>query len=178
MRYLSLLLIFLSSTAVFGQLDQLNLTNALVIGQLDKPEDRFSIEINITELLTSHGVKAMPSLNVLKLGSDPELLATDSMKTVLTSKGIDTYVLVFVRGYDKKFKPTTLKDDLLTVLNTGSLFPIYREEVTSVSFEFLFYRNGVMVASDVVKCGSVSSRDAVVKKLRKAVEKRIVKKWK
>jgi hypothetical protein len=178
MRYLTLLLIFLSASTVFGQLDQLNLTNALVIGQLDKPEDRFSIEINLTELLTSNGVKAMPSLNVLKLGSDPELLATDSMKTILASKGIDTYVLVFVRGYDKKFKPTTLKDDFLTVLNTGSLFPIYREEVTSVSFEFLFYRNGEMVASDIVKCGSVSNRDAVVKKLRKGLEKRIVKKWK
>jgi hypothetical protein len=178
MRYLALLLIFLSATTVFGQLDQLNLTNALVIGQLDKPEDRFSIEINLTELLTSNGVKAIPSLNVLKLGSDPELLATDSMQTIMTAKGIDTYVLVFVRGYDKKFKPTMLKDDFLTVLNTGSLFPIYREEVTSVSFEFLFYRNGAMVASDIVKCGSVSSRDAVVKKLRKGVEKRIIKKWK
>ena len=73
MRYLTLLLIFLSASTVFGQLDQLNLTNALVIGQLDKPEDRFSIEINLTELLTSNGVKAMPSLNVLKLGSDPVL---------------------------------------------------------------------------------------------------------
>jgi hypothetical protein len=178
MRYLSLLLIFLSATTVFGQLDQLNLTNALVIGQLDKPEDRFSVEINITELLTSNGVKAIPSLNVLKLGSDPELLATDSITSSLKAKGIDTYILVFVRGYDKKFKPSKLKDDLLTSLNTGSLFPLYRDEVTSVSFEFLFYRNGEMVASDIVKCGSVSNRDSVIKKLRKGLEKKIVKKWK
>ena len=178
MKRFFLLLFLTISTGVLAQLDQLNLSNALVIGQLDKPEDRFSVEINITELLTNAGVKSMPSLNVLKLGSDPELLATDSVRTILAAKGIDTYVLVFVRGYDKKFKPTTQKDDLLTILNTGSLFPLYRDEISSVSFEFLFYRNGQMVAADVIRCGSVSNRDAVIKKLRKALTKRIVKKWK
>jgi hypothetical protein len=156
---------------------QFALKNALVIGQLDKPEDRFSVEINVTELFSSNGIKAMPSLNVLKLGSSAELLATDSIKNSLTAKGIDTYVLVFVRGYDKNFKPTDRKDDLITTLNSGSLFPIYRDEVTSVSFEFLFYRNGQMVASDIIKCSNVADRDAVVRKLRKGVEKRLKKKW-
>ena len=78
----------------------------------------------------------------------------------------------------KKFKPTTRKDDLQTALATGSLFPIYREEVTSVTFEFLFYKNGQFLAADIVRCKNVSSRDSVLKKLRKALEKRIVKKWK
>lgn len=178
MKKVIILLFLTLSSGLFAQLDQLNLQNALVIGQLDKPEDRFSVEINITELFVNSGVKAMPSLNVLKLGSDPEQLANDSIRELLKAKGIDTYVLVFVRGYDKKFKATEQKDDLITILNTGSLFPIYREEVTSVSFEFLFYRNGAMVASDVIRCKGVSDRDAVIKKLRKGVNKRLLKKWK
>jgi hypothetical protein len=83
-----------------------------------------------------------------------------------------------VRGYDRKYKPTNLRDDLVTALNAGNLFPIYREEVVSVSFEFTFFRNGQFVCSDIVKCGNVSDRDSVIKRFRKLVAKRIEKKWK
>jgi hypothetical protein len=173
-KILSFLVLLISVSA--GAQYQLN--NALVIGQLDKPEDRFSVEINVTELFASAGIKAMASLNVLKLGSDPDLLGSDSVINVLKSKGIDTYVLVFVKGYDKKFKATTLRDDLITALNTGSLFPLYRDEITSITFEFQFFRNGQMIGADVLRCSSVSNRDAVVKKLRKGLKKKIDKKWK
>ena len=161
----------------WAQIDQLDLKNALVIGQLDKPEDRFSIEVNVTELFNSRGIKAYPALNVLKIGSAPDLLSGDSVKTALAAKGIDTYVIVTVRGYDRNFKTSELKDDFQTAINAGSLFPIYREEVTSVSFEFVFFRNGKMVASDIIKCSNVGSRDGVIKKLRKGVEKRLKKRW-
>jgi hypothetical protein len=173
-KILSFLVLLISVSA--GAQYQLN--NALVIGQLDKPEDRFSVEINVTELFASAGIKAMASLNVLKLGSDPDLLGSDSVVNALKSKGIDTYVLVFVKGYDKKFKATTLRDDLITALNTGSLFPLYRDEITSITFEFQFFRNGQMIGADVLRCSSVSNRDAVVKKLRKGLTKKINKKWK
>lgn len=178
MKLFTLFFALVLSIVSWGQLDQLDLKNALVVGQMDKPEDRFSVEINITELLTNAGIKASPSLNVLKLGSSAELLMTDSIKALVASKGFDTYLLISVRGYDKKFKATDKKDDLTTALGAGNLFQIYRDEVTSVSFEFMFFRNNVMVASDIVRCSNVSNRDAVVKKLRKALTKRIVKKWK
>jgi hypothetical protein len=115
---------------------------------------------------------------MMKLGSDASMLATDSIQRLVTAKGIDTYVIVSVRGFDRRFKPSVRKDDLNTALGAGSLFPIYREEVVSVSFEFLFYRNGQFVASDIVKCGNVSERDTVIKRFRKKLTKRIVKKWK
>ena len=178
MKLFTLFFALVVSISSWGQLDQLDLKNALVVGQMDKPEDRFSVEINITELLTNAGVKASPSLNVLKLGSSAELLTTDSIKALVASKAFDTYLLISVRGYDKKFKATNSKDDLTTALGAGNLFQLYRDEVTSVSFEFMFFRNNVMVASDIVRCSNVSDRDAVVKKLRKAVSKRIIKKWK
>jgi hypothetical protein len=178
MRVFLTILFVVSTAGYFAQLSELHLTNALVVGQLDKPEDRYTVEINLTEMLTNAGIKAVPSLNMMKLGSDASMLATDSIQRLVTAKGIDTYVIVSVRGFDRRFKPSVRKDDLNTALGAGSLFPIYREEVVSVSFEFLFYRNGQFVASDIVKCGNVSERDTVIKRFRKKVAKRIVKKWK
>lgn len=178
MKFYLTLLIALIGNCMFGQVNDLHLTNALVVGQLDKSEDRYTIEINLTELLTDAGIKAIPSLNMMKLGSDASLLANDSIQKVIAAKGIDTYVIVSVRGFDRNFKPTKRSDDLNSALGAGSLFPIYREEVVSVSFEFLFYRNGQFVGSDIVKCGNVSERDTVIKRFRKKLSKMIVKKWK
>jgi hypothetical protein len=178
MKNLILFLSLVCTPFLFGQKQSINLKNALVIGQLDKQEDRYSLEINVTELLTEAGIKAIPSLNVLKLGSDASLLASDSIQKIVSAKGLDTYVLVSVRGYDRRFKRSECKDDFNMALNAGNLFPIYRDEVTSVSFEFLFYRNGQCIGSDILKCGNVSDRESVIKRFRKAVEKRIIKKWK
>jgi hypothetical protein len=178
MKNLTLLLLLLAAVNVQAQKESIQLKNALVVGQLDKAEDRYSVEINLTELLTEAGVKAIPSLNILKMGSDASIIATDSIQKLIAAKGIDTYILVSVRGYDKKFKKTHRKDELKTALDAGNLFPIYRDEVVSVSFEFMFYRNGQFIGTDIVKCGNVSSRDTVIKRFRKSVAKRIVKKWK
>ena len=176
-KYALILLLFISNLA-FGQTKNLHLTNALVIGQMDKEEDRYALEINLTELLTDAGIKAIPSLNMMKLGSDSAILATDSIQKVVAAKGVDTYVLISIRGYDKKYRISERKDDIATALNAGNLFPLYRDEVTSVSFEFLFYRNGKFVGSDIVKCGNISNRDSVIKRFRKILVKHIVKKWK
>lgn len=178
MKNLTLLLLLFVAVNVKAQKESIQLKNALVVGQLDKAEDRYSVEINLTELLTEAGVKAIPSLNILKMGSDASIIATDSIQKLIAAKGIDTYILVSVRGYDKKFKKTHRKDELKTALDAGNLFPIYRDEVVSVSFEFMFYRNGQFIGTDIVKCGNVSSRDTVIKRFRKSVAKRIVKKWK
>jgi hypothetical protein len=178
MKNLILLLSLICTTFLFGQKQSINLKNALVIGQLDKEEDRYSLEINVTELLSEAGIKAIPSLNVMKLGSDASLLASDSIRKIVSAKGLDTYVLVSVRGYDRRFKRSECKDDLNMALNAGNLFPIYRDEVTSVSFEFLFYQNGQCIGSDILKCGNVSDRESVIKKFRKVLDKRILKKWK
>lgn len=172
------LFVLIAQNKIHSQTTMLRLKNVLVIGQLDKPEDRYSMEINVTEIFTDLGIKAIPSLNMLKLGTDATLIATDSMKQVISAKGIDTYLLVSVRGYDKIYKATSMNDDFNTALGAGNLFPLYREEIVSVSFEFKFFRNGAMVQYDIIKCGNVSNRDAVIKKLRKQLRKIALKKWK
>ena len=156
-----------------SQTDKIHLTNAMVVGQMDKAEDRYTLEINLTELLSESGITALPSLNMLKTGSDPVLLSSDSIQNILKQKGIDTYVLVSIRGYDKNFKRSQGKQSLYDALGSGNLFPIYREDVTSVTFEFLFFRGGNFVASDLLKCGNVSNKDSVIKRFRKHMEKKI-----
>lgn len=177
-KYILLFILFTSINTAFTQKKvKLELNNAVVIGQLDNAEDRYSLEINLTELLSTRGVKTIPALNIMKMGSDSQLLASDSMTQVLKSKGIDTYILVSVRGYDRKFKPTTSNDNLFKALELGSLFNLYQLDIVSVSFEFKFFRNGQFVMSDIVKCANVSDRETVLKRFRIKVGKRITKKW-
>jgi hypothetical protein len=156
----------------------LKLKNALVIGQFDKPEDRYAMEVNVTEILNNAGIKALPSLNILKQGNPASNLVMDSIRNIIKNKGYDTYVIVNVRGYDRKFKPSESKVNFDEMLNRASLYHIYRDEATSVSFEFTFFRNNEVVFRDVLRCGNISNRDTVIKKFRKKLPKLIDKNWK
>ena len=181
MRNLIALALVLTVVSVsLGQKEkqELNLTNAVVIAQLDNPEDRYSLEINTTEILSSLGIKTIPSLNVMKIGGDSQILATDSISQLLKSKGIDTYLIISVRGYDRKYKVSGSQDDLKTALSIGGLFDLYRQDIVTISFEFKFYREGQFVYGDIIKCGNISDRESVLKRFRKKVTKRAIKKWK
>lgn len=180
MKTLITLSIVLLTFVSFGQKKgqaPLNLKNALIIGQIDTPEDRYSLEINMTDLFGRAKVKSVPSLNVLKLGTDAQTLASDSMMQVVKAKGIDTYALISIRGYDKRYKVSNISDDFETALGQASFFDLYREGIVSVAFQFKFFRNGKCVHAEVIKCGNVGGRDAVLKKLRKRVGKKLKKKW-
>ena len=155
----------------------IDLTNVLVIGQLDNSEDRYSLEINLTQMFTSAGVKTIPSLNILKLGGDAIILASDSMKQILASQGIDTYVIVSVRGYDRRFKVSAKQQNFSEALEAASLFDLYRQDIVSISFEFKFFRGGEFVHGDIIKCGNISDRETVLKRFRSKVTKKIGKKW-
>lgn len=180
MKQVLLLLILCLTLPAFGQkkkMTELHLTNALIIGQIDNVEDRYSLEIILTQMFTAAKIKSMPSLNVLKQGSDAVVLATDSVQQMLAAKGIDTYALVCVRGYDRRFKVSEKQDDFRTALEGSSLFDLYRQDITSVSIEFKFYRQGQYVGGDILKCGNISDRETVLKRISNKLEKRIYKKW-
>jgi len=179
MKQLITLLSFACLTAAaFAQKQaDLNLTNALVVSHMNNQEDRFSLEVAISETLANNGIKNAVSLNMLKQGGDPQVLLTDSVTRVLAAEGINTLMLVSIRGYDRKFKPSTQKMTLAEDLAVENLFSLYKEDIVSVTLEFHFYRNGVQVYSDLMKIGGISSRDGVMKKFRKKLPKRISK-WK
>jgi|SaaInl59LU_5_DNA_1037362.scaffolds.fasta_scaffold22845_2 hypothetical protein len=155
-----------------------NLSNVVVVGQLDKLEDRYSVEINLTQLFQSYGIQTSSSLNIIKQGGDTGVLATDSMQNSLKEKGFDTYMLISVRGYDKRFKKSTNVGDFKTEVTAGHLFPLFRDEIVSVTFELIIYQAGQPVENKLIKVGSIGSRETVVKKLVKKLDKQIRKNWK
>lgn len=165
------------SSIIFGQKQKdFKLDNVLVIGQIDNVEDRYSVEVNMTQLLKSYGVNAMPAMNIVKTGQDAVILASDSMQQMLKTKGIDTYCLVSIRGYDRNFSISGNQAKFEEALKAGSLVDLYQLDIVSISFEFKFYRNGEFVHGQIMKCSSVSDRSAVLKKFRSKLEKQ-VKKW-
>ena len=104
------------------------------------------------------------------------LILPDGEKLIVSAKGLDTYLTVSVRGYDKRFKLAESRDDFKTAININHLFSLYKENVITVSFEFTFYRDGKFVGTDIVRCGNIDSRETVLKRFKKKTAKRI-KKW-
>lgn len=152
------------------------INQAVVIGQMDKEDDRFMLEVTLAEFFTERNVKVIPSLNVLKQGAELPLLLSDSMQQVLAQKNVNTYIICRVRGYDRKFKASTTKPTFEEALNYGSLFSLYREELVNISFEFFIYQNGQLTVNDIVRCANVSSRDKVLIRLKKKLDKKY-RKW-
>ena len=155
----------------------ITLQNVLVVGQMDTPEDRYSIEINLADMFASQNIKAIPSLNILKMGNDSRLLATDSIQKMVAEKGVDTYCIVSIRGFDRKYTVANMEDDFATSLEQASFFELYRTDAVSVSFQIKFFRNNKCVHAEIVKCGNIGSRETVVKRFRQRVQKRINKAW-
>ncbi|MFM6934407.1 MAG: hypothetical protein ACKOXP_03125 [Flavobacteriales bacterium] len=176
MKSILILFLFVVSFS-FGQ--QIKFKNALVIGQFDKSEDRYAMELNLSEILQQNGYKAMPSFNVLKQGEPLVNMLNDSISNLLKFKGVDAYVVLNVRGYDRRFKPSEANTPLKEILEMTSIYHIYRDEATSVTFEFTFYNmNHELMGRSLLKCGNVSDRDSVMKRFRKKLPKLIAKNWK
>ncbi|MEY3967757.1 MAG: hypothetical protein RL137_658 [Bacteroidota bacterium] len=172
-------LLFFGFSLLFQQLQaqQVKLTNAVVISQFDKEEDRYAMQALMADLLKSYQIKALPVMNVLKQGEDLQHLLQDSIQKMLVQKGFDTYLVVNVRGYDRTFKPSDDSQTLAELLETTSIYQIYRDEATSVSFEFSIYRDGKLISREVLRCGNVSDRDSVLKRLRKRLPKKVIPIW-
>jgi hypothetical protein len=111
------------------------------------------------------------------LGSDARILARDSIQKALAAKGIDTYCLVSIRGFDRNYNVSNASDEFETALNQASFFELYRTDAVSISFQFKFFCDNKCVHSEIVKCGNIGSRSSVLKRFRKKVGKRITKTW-
>jgi hypothetical protein len=176
--FLKNLVFFLLLFVTFHSLSQgLKLTNALIIAQFERPEDRYAIEVNTNDILNNLGIKAQPSLNFLKQGAEINILISDSLQQNLKSKGFDTYLVVNVKGYDRKFKASKSKIPMSEILERISIYSIYRDESSSISFEFIFFKNNEMIFTDIIKVSNISNRDSVLKKYRKVLEARVQKNW-
>ena len=178
LQHLFAAVLFFTTSSVIGQqIVPFQLTNAFIVAQLDRPEEKFSLEINLAELFSEQGVTVFPSLNILKQGQNPTVLASDSVTSILKNKQLDTYVLVSVRGYDRNYRKKSNLTSLLEELSSSHLFPLYRDDIVSLTIEFLFYQNGNQVYSDLLKIKNINNKDSVLKKLHKKLPK-LIHKWK
>ncbi|RYM35764.1 hypothetical protein ERX46_01860 [Brumimicrobium glaciale] len=168
---------FLSLNMWAQEAEPLNLRNVLVVGQQDDLSDRYILEVGLLQLFSEYKIKTKASLNVVKQRGTDELLLNDSIHQKLKSEGIDTYLLVSIRGYNKRFKPSDNANPIEEEINAGHLYPLYRESASTVTFSFTFYRDMKPVHYELIKTGTVGSKEAVMKKLLKKVEKRLEKEW-
>jgi hypothetical protein len=175
MKYSLLLFLVLFSKCLLAQ--NLKLNNAIIIAQFEKEEDRYAMQAMLSELFKANQVKVLPVMNVLKQGEDIQHLLNDSIQALVRQKGFDTYLVVNVRGYDRKFKVSEDTQTLAEMLETTSIYHIYRDEATSVTFEFSFYKDGKLAERQVLRCGNVSDRDSVLKRLRKRLQKKLLPSW-
>lgn len=169
--------LFLCQNTWSQEAESLNLKNVLIVGQQDELSDRYTLEVGLLQLFSSYNVKSKASLNTIKEGGTDEILLNDSIYKKLKSEGIDTYLLVSIRGYNKRFKPSENMNPIEEEINAGHLYPLYRESASTVTFSFTFYREMKPVHHELIKTGTVGSKDAVMKKLLRKVEKRMEKEW-
>ncbi|NBO61385.1 MAG: hypothetical protein EBU82_10495 [Flavobacteriia bacterium] len=176
---MKILLAFISAFFLSNMLVAQNfkLKECVVIGQFDKPEDRYAIEVTFCELFNALKVKAVPSSNYLKQGSGITTLLSDSLMNDLTHKGFSTYCLINVKGYDKRFKKSVLLPGFDEALERASIYNLYKDDIASVTLEFIFYQNKTAVYSDVFKISNIGERDDVIKRIKKKAPKYILKNW-
>lgn len=170
--------LLLFSLAVKSQDQPLNLENVLVVGQQDKLQDQYTLELAILELMQKNNINAKASLNVIKQGQDPTILASDSIQRKLANQGIDTYMLVSVRGYDKRFNPSSNIQKMDEELRAGHLFKLWRESASTITYTVIFYRNNIPARYDLIRVRAGNSEEKAMKRLSKKIDKLIQKEWK
>jgi hypothetical protein len=156
---------------------QVRLENVLVVAQQDKLEDRYSMELALTNLMQTNGVTSKSALGVIPQGEFMNVLATEEIQKKVKALGIDTYMLVSVRGYDRSFTPSKNLLGMRDELNAGHMFSFWRESANSISFTVTFYRNNQPIHYELIKIKNGKNREATIGKMVKAFEKRLQKNW-
>ena len=154
-----------------------NLKGAMILVKNDKPEERFSMEANLGKLFSTFGMPLLLSINLIKEGAPLSELGETKIQAELNAKGINSVLVISVRGFDTSFKPRTkIPLTLAEMLQEGNLNPISLDEASSVTIEFFQYINGKFNGYHIQRLGGASSRSKVYNKLQKRLEK-LVPRW-
>ena len=177
MRFLLaiLVLVLISTTSIVSA--QINLDNVVVVAQQNKTDHRYNLELAIMEVLRKYDVNAISAISVLKDGQGPPSLANDSIQKRLSDDGYDMFMLVSVRGYDKRFSPPSNSYSLNEELRAGHLFSYFEKKRSSVTFTVSFFRNGIPVHSELVRVKKTKSPEKVLASFSKKIEKRLKRVW-
>jgi hypothetical protein len=150
------------------------ITGALLVVQNDKFDNRFSAEVNMGKIFSLLRVPLLLSVNLIKEGNPLTEIASQRVNGEMAAKGINTVLIVSVRGYDTRFKPRTIIPETLEeMLKEGNLYPLVQNEVASVTIEFFQYVGGVFKGYEMMRIGGASDKQKLYKRLQKRLERRI-----
>ncbi len=175
MKNLSLVIFLFTLHVSWAQAFDLN--ECVVIGQFEKPEDRYALEVTMCEIFTAMHIKSIPATNFVKQGGSSQVLASDSSLMALKEKGFLTYCLVNVKGFDNRFKKSENPPLFPEGLDRATIYNLYKDEISNLTLEFIFYRDGKSVFNDVFKISNIGNRDDVIKRLKKKGPKYFLKNW-
>lgn len=177
MKYLLSFFFFMMISVSSSLYGQINLDNVVVVAQQNKTADRYNLELAIMDVLRKYDVNARSGISAVKEGQGPNSLANDSIQKRLNENGFPMFMLVSVRGYDKRFTISSNNTPLNDELRAGHLFAYHREKISSVTFTVSFYRNGQPVHSELIRIKKTKSPEKVLKAFSKRIEKRLKKSW-
>ena len=153
------------------------LKGAMILVKNDKPQERFSMEANLGKLFSVYKMPILLSVNLIKEGAPLIELADERVQKEMNAKGINSVLVISVRGFDTRFSARTkIPQTLAEMLQEGNLNPITAEEATTVTIEFFQYIDGKFVGYHIQRVGGAATKTKVYQRLQKRLDK-LVPKW-
>jgi hypothetical protein len=154
-----------------------NMQGAMLLVKNDNAQERFSVEANLGKILATYNMPLLLSINVINQGAPLKELAGARAQNEMSARGINSVLVVSIRGFDQRFKPRTkIPATLEEMLEEGNLYPISQEEATTVTIEFIQYVGGKFNGYHMMRIGSASNKSKVYTRIQKKLN-RLVPKW-
>jgi len=154
-----------------------NLKGVMLLVKNDNAQERFSIEANLGKIFAQFNMPILLSINLIKQGAPLTELSDPKIQGEMNSKGINSVVVVSIRGFDARFKPRTkMPATLDEMLQEGNLYPISQEEATTVTIELIQFVNGKFNGYHMMRISSASDKTKVYSKIQKKLN-RLMPKW-
>jgi hypothetical protein len=154
-----------------------NMRGMMLLVKNDNAQERFSIEANLGKIFASFQMPLLLSINLINQGSPLKELAEARVQNELSARGINSVIVVSIRGFDQRFKPRTkIPEKLIDILEEGNLYPISQEDASSVTVEFFQYIGGNFNGYHMMRIGGASDRTKVYNRILKRLN-RLVPRW-
>ncbi len=153
-----------------------NMKGAMLLVKNDNAQERFSVEANLGKILATYNMPLLLSINLINQGAPLKELAGARVQNEMSARGINSVIVVSIRGFDQRFKPRTkIPATLEEMLEEGNLYPLSQEDVTTVTIEFIQYVGGKFHGYHMMRVGNASNKSKVYSKIQKKLNRQIPK---
>jgi len=82
-----------------------NMKGAMLLVKNDNAQERFSVEANLGKILATYNMPLLLSINLINQGAPLKELAGARVQNEMSARGINSVIVVSIRGFDQRFKP-------------------------------------------------------------------------